>query len=239
MKTLTHFFAAALFVNSMAMLAGANAAYASDRPFLQTSSAAAEEDDDGVWAVESWWQRSKSQHGLSVAAEYAFNPTTSLQLERSRVQARASSDKAHSFELEFKHLFNRIGRVGWGWGIDVSLGAATFDEAGWRFQRWSVKLPYTVALRDGDAMLHVNAGLQKQRDERREWVGSSAFEHKLGSRSNLFVELGREDRSTLLHAGVRHWLKRDKFAVDLSVQQTRSGGERERGLVIGFGWYDL
>jgi hypothetical protein len=222
---------------SSAMCAGV--AQASDRPFLLTSSAAAEEDDDGVWAIESWWQRSKSQQGLSVAAEYGFNPTTSLQIERSRVQDRTTSDKAHAIEIELKHLFNRIGREGWGWGIDIAVGAATVDEAGWRTQRLSIKLPYTLSLREGEAMLHINAGLQKQRDERREWVASTVFEHKLGTRTKLFVELGREDRSTLLHGGVRHWLKRDKFAVDFSVQQVRSTDSRERGVVIGFGWYDL
>ncbi len=223
----------------LAAIIFSGAAQASDRPFLLTSSAAAEEDDDGVWAVESWWQRSKSQQGLSVTAEYGFNPTTSLQIERMRVQNRSSGDKAHAVELELKHLFNRIGREGWGWGIDVAVGAAAFDEAGWRTQRFSVKLPYTLSLREGDAMLHINAGLQKQRDERREWVASTAFEHKLGTRTKLFIELGREDRSTLLHGGVRHWLKRDKFAVDFSVQQVRSADSKERGVVIGFGWYDL
>jgi hypothetical protein len=217
----------------------ASAAQASDRPYLLTSSAAAEEDDDGVWAVESWWQRSKSQTGLSVAAEFGFNPTTSLQIERSRVQDRVSGEKAHAVELELKHLFNRIGREGWGWGISVAAGAATVDEAGWRSQRLSIKLPYTLSLRDGDAMLHVNVGLQKQRDERREWVASTALEHKLGTRTKLFIELGREDRSTLLHGGVRHWLKRDKFALDFSVQQVRNAENKERGVVIGLGWYDL
>jgi hypothetical protein len=192
-----------------------------------------------VWAVESWWQRTRSQQGLSVAAEYAFNPTTSVQLERSRAQNRASGDKAHSVESELKHLFNRIGREGWGWGVSLAVAAATLDEAGWRTQSLSIKLPYTLALREGDAMLHVNVGLQKQRDERREWVASAAFEHKLGARSRLFIELGREDRSTLLHGGVRHWLKRDRFAIDFSVQQVRSAESKERGVVIGLGWYDL
>jgi hypothetical protein len=217
----------------------ASAAQASDRPFLLTSSAAAEEDDDGVWAVESWWQRTRSQQGLSVAAEYAFNPTTSVQVERSRVQDRASGDKSHAVELEFKHLFNRIGREGWGWGVNLAVGAATVDEAGWRTQTVSIKLPYTLSLREGDAMLHVNVGLQKQRDERREWVASAAFEHQVGTRTKLFIELGREDRGTLLHGGVRHWLKRDKFAIDFSVQQSRNAENKERGVVIGLGWYDL
>jgi len=155
------------------------------------------------------------------------------------VQDRASGDKAHAVEIELKHLFNGIGRDGWGCGLDVAVGATTVDEAGWRTQRLSIKLPCTLALREGDAMLHINAGLQKLRDERREWVASTAFEHKPDTLTKFFVELGREDRSTLLHGGVRHWLKRDKLAVDLSVQQLRSGASSERGVVIGFGWYDL
>jgi hypothetical protein len=214
-------------------------AQASDRPYLLTSSAAAEEDDDGVWSIESWWQRAGSQRGLSLAAEYAFDPTTSVQLELARARDQASGDSANALELEVKHLFNRIGRDGWGWGVNVSLGALSAKGSGWQSQSLVVKFPWTLRLRDGDALLHVNLGLQEQRDERREWLASAAFEHKLGNRTSAFVELGREDRQTLLHGGVRHWLKRDKLAVDFSVQQVRSGGTRSHGAVIGIGWYDL
>ncbi len=214
-------------------------AHASDRPFLLTSGAAAEEDDDGVWSVESWWQRSGSQRSFTLAGEYAFNPTTSLQLEASRDRERDTGDKANALELEFKHLFNHIARDGWGWGVNVSLTSLSANGSGWRSQGFAVKLPWTLQLRDGDALLHVNVGLQKQRDERREWVASSAFEHKLGSRASAFVEVGREDRQTLLHGGVRHWLKRDKLAIDFSVQQVRAGGSTTSGVVIGIGWYDL
>jgi len=207
---------------------------ANDRPFLLTSSAAAEEDDDRVWAIETWWQRVGTQRMFTVAPEYAFDPVNSVQLEVTR-----GSDDARSVELELKHLFNHIARDGWGWGIDVSLSAASEEGAGWRQQGVSVKLPWSLALRDGDAMLHVNAGVQKQRDERREWVGSLAFEHKLPWRSSVFVELGREDRQTLRHVGARHWIQRDKLAVDVSVQQLRSGGDKASGVVIGLAWYDL
>ena len=57
------------------------AVQASDRPFLLTSNAAAEEDDDNVWSVETWWQRAGDQRVFNVAPEYAFNPTTSIQFE--------------------------------------------------------------------------------------------------------------------------------------------------------------
>ena len=210
------------------------AVQANDRPFLLTSSAAAEEDDDKVWAVETWWQRSGAQHVFNVAPEYAFNPTTSIQFELSR-----SRENAKGLEVEFKHLFNHIGREGWGWGMAVSLGAASIGGSGWKQQGVAVKLPYTLQLRDGEALLHLNAGLQKQRDERREWVASTAFEHKLPWRSSAFVELGREDRQTLWHAGARHWIQRDKLALDFSVQQLRSGGGKASGVVVGVAWYDL
>jgi hypothetical protein len=207
---------------------------ASDRPFLLTSNAAAEEDDDQVWAVESWWQRIGSQRLFTVAPEYAFNPTTSIQFELSR-----GSGQAKGLEVEFKHLFNHIARDGWGWGIDVSLSTASAGGNDSKQRGVTVKMPYTLQLRGGEALLHLNMGIQKQRDERREWVASAAFEHKLPWRSSVFLEIGREDRQTLLHAGVRDWIRREKLALDFSLQQTRGGGEKASGAVFGIAWYDL
>ncbi len=211
------------------------AVQANDRPYLLTSNAAAEEDDDQVWSVETSWQRVGDQQVLSVAPEYAFNPTTSIQFELSR----SSGDNANGLEIELKHLFNHIARDGWGWGLHLSLGMASVGGAAWRSDSVALKLPYTLQLRDGDAFLHLNAGLSKQREERREWVASAAFEHRLPWRSTAFVELGREDRKTLWHAGVRHWVRRDRFAVDLSVQRLRGQGEKASGVVVGVAWYDL
>lgn len=87
--------------------------------------------------------------------------------------------------------------------------------------------------------LHLNAGLDKVRGERREWVASAALQHPLPWRSFAFAEIGREDRLTLLHAGVRHWVKRERIAVDLGVQQLRGGGDKTTGVVVGLAWYDL
>jgi hypothetical protein len=209
-------------------------ASASDRPFLLTSNAVAEEDDDQVWSVETWWQRAGSAQAFTVAPEYAFNPTTSVQFEFSR-----GSGKTNALEVEFKHLFNHIARDGWGWGIDLSVGAGTSGSSKWDQQRIALKLPYTLQLRGGEALLHLNAGVQKQRGESREWVYSAAFEHKLPWRSTGFIEVGREDRHTLLHAGVRHWIKREKLALDISVQRRSAGDDRATGAVLGLAWYDL
>ena len=224
---------AALCVAACAALAP-GAVQANDRPFLLTSNAAADEDDDQVWSLEASWQRTGAERVFSVAPEYAFDPTTSVQLELAR-----ASGNAKAAELEFKHLFNHIARDGWGWGVHLAAGMASVDDSGWKAQGGSIRLVHTLQLNDGSAMLHVNAGLKKERDERREWIASAAFEHKLPWRSSAFVEVGREDRQTLLHAGVRHWIRRERLALDLAVQQTRSGGEKAQGVVIGIGWYDL
>jgi hypothetical protein len=59
--------------------------------------------------------------------------------------------------------------------------------------------------------LHLNAGVTKPRDDKREWGSSVAIERELFKRTTLFAELAREGEATLLHAGARHWIKREKM----------------------------
>ena len=224
---------------ALALALATTPARAADRPFLLTSSAAAEEDDDNVWAIESSWQREGTQRTFSIAPEYAFSPTDSIQFEFSRSRDRAVGDRSHGLEVEIKHLFNRIGRDGWGWGIDLSLAAGSRNGSGWRAEGLALTLPWTLALGESGALLHANAGIAKARGERREFVASAAFEHPLPGRVTGFVEVGRADRQTLLHAGLRHWVKREKLALDLSVQRIRAGSDSASGVVLGIGWYDL
>ncbi len=224
---------------ALALALAATPAHAADRPFLLTASAAAEEDDDNVWAIESSWQRVGTQRTFSIAPEYAFSPTDSIQFEFSRSRDRAAGDRSHGLEVEIKHLFNRIGRDGWGWGIDLSLAAGSRNGSGWRAEGVALTLPWTLAIGEGGALLHANAGIAKARGERREFVASAAFEHPLPGRLTGFVEVGRADRQTLLHAGLRHWVKREKLALDLSVQRIRAGSDSASGVVLGIGWYDL
>jgi hypothetical protein len=208
---------------AVALTAAATWAAANDRPFLATNTAAAEEDDDGVWSVETQAQSLGSTHAFVVAPEYAFSPTTSLQLEVTR------SPGANENELEFKQLFNHIERDGWGIGVVASL----------QRDRVTLKLPYSLRLWDGDGLLHLNAGLTKPRDERRRWIASAALQREVFKRGVLFGELARDDEGTLAHGGLRYWLKRDKLALDVSLQRVRADGFTRYGFVIGVGWYDL
>lgn len=212
---------------------------ASDRPYLATNSAAAEEDDAANWSVESWAQRVGTVRTLSVAPEYAFNARTSVQFEWTRTHDRASSETEHEVELEFKHLFNAIASDGYGWGV---VGSAALDKspgASWRRGGLGVVVPFTLSLWGGAGSLHLNAGLQKPRDEPREWRAAAAIERQIAESLTLFAEAARVGDRQLLHGGARWWLATERFALDLAWQRVRANGARDSGVVLGFALYDL
>lgn len=214
-------------------------AVAGDRPYLATHSAAAEEDDDAVWSVESWVQRLGSAQALSLAPEYAFDPTDSLQFEFSGLRERSAGVTAQAIEIEFKHLFNHIDRDGYGWGLVAAQALGRAQGGGWRRGAVTLKLPFTLALGERDGALHLNAGLVNEPDVRRDVLLSAAIEYKVTRRTTLFAEAAREGDATLLHGGVRWWLNKEKFALDLSWQRVGTPGATDTGAVFGLGWYDL
>lgn len=212
---------------------------AADRPYLATSSAAAEEDDDEVLSVETTWQNLGSTRTWSVAPEYAFNPTNSLQLEFTQARDRSAGETSQALGLEFKHLFNHIARDGYGWGVSAELEFERAAGQGWRRNGLALTLPFTLRLGEGVALLHLNAGVRKPSEGAREWTRSVALEGQVYKRTTLFAELARLGEQRLAHAGLRHWLRKDRLALDVAVQRTGAGSERETGLVIGLGFYDL
>jgi hypothetical protein len=222
------------------MLACTGAQAIADRPFLATDSAAAEEDDDNVWSVESWFARRGSVRTGSIAPEYAFNPTTSVQLELSRSRDRAARQTEQEAEFELKHLFNHIARDGYGIGVVAALAWQKGGDGGWRRAGASLNLPFTWAFGESGVALHVNGGVDKAVGERRAWTRSVAIEGEVARRTTLFGELAREGSDKLAHAGVRWWAQREKLALDLSWQRTRSRDDgRASGIVVGIGFYDL
>jgi hypothetical protein len=177
--------------------------------------------------------------GAHATAEYAFVPTTSLQVEAEHERDRDARASASAVGLEFKHLFNHIARDGYGWGIVVQAAVAKAGGDGWRRDELGLKAPFTLSLWEGDGALHVNAGVAKPRDERREWTRSVAIERELIKRVTGFAELAREGQTRIAHAGARYWIKREKLVIDVAWQQQRVDRARASGWLIGFGWYDF
>lgn len=219
-------------------LAGFCAA-AADRPYVFANSGAAEEDEEQVWSVENWYRVAGRQKSLTIAPEYAFNPDNSLQAEFRRVVDRDRGN-GHELELEFKHLFNRIARDGWGWGVVLALDMERPEGGPWERAALSLSVPVTWQWGEADtSLVHVNVGMAKPREDRRAFTGVIAAEHEVWRRTSLFAEVARERDGTLQHAGVRHWIKRERLAVDLAWQRVRSDEVRGSGVVLGLAWYDL
>ena len=228
---------ALLFAFGLSFVAAAQAA---DRPYLFANSAAAEEDEEQVWSVENWYRQAGKQKSLTIAPEYAFDPDTSLQVELRRTLDR-NAGKGHEIEIEAKRLFNRISRDGWGWGVVAAIDMERPKGEPWERAAVSLSVPLTVHIGEGgsEGTLHVNAGIAKPREARRVFTGVIAGEREVWKRTSLFAELAREADGRLLHGGVRHWIKRERLAVDLAWQRVRSDEVRGSGIVLGIAWYDL
>ena len=115
-------------------------AHAADRPYIVANSGAAEEDEEQVWSVENWYRQAGPQRSLTVAPEYAFDPVNSLQVEFRRVVDHDIGN-GHEIEVEYKHLFNRIARDGYGWGVVATLDMERPNGGPW--QRAGVSLSQT------------------------------------------------------------------------------------------------
>jgi hypothetical protein len=228
-------------------LALSGVAQANDLPFQNARTAVVEEDNEATWSVESWVQRIGRVRGLSIEPEYTFTPYTSVQMEFTRLLDKGPerAGTGHEAEIEFKHLFKDIGVVdgafGWGWGWGLSLafsGERTAEEDGTQ-RVTTLKLPVSIALGRTGALLHLNAGLVKPSAARRVSTASAAIEFEVVRHARGFAEFAKEGDKRYAQIGVRHWLKHEKLALDFSLQQSRQGGERQSGFILGMGFYDL
>lgn len=223
---------------ALPLLCAAACAWPADRPYIVANSAAAEDDEEQVWSVENWVRQAGTQRSLTVAPEYAFDPQNSLQVELRRVVDRDSGN-GHEIEVEYKRLFNRISRDGYGWGVVATLDLERAQGGPWQRAGVSLSLPLTMQFNEGATVVHLNAGVAKPREHQRVWTGVIAAEHEIWRRTWLFAEAARDREGRLLHGGVRHWIKRERLAVDLAWQRVRSEELRGSGVVLGIAWYDL
>lgn len=221
-------------------LLAAPRAGAADRPYLVTNSAAAEEDEEQVWAVENWFRQSRrGQRSLTVAPEYSFDPVNSVQMEFRRVLERDEAG-GHEIELEFKHLFTRIARDGIGFGAVLTLDTERRSGEGpLRRSATSLFLPLTVPVGEGAGQIHLNAGLTWPRGESMRPIGAIAAEAEVWRRTQWFGEWARDAEGALVLSGLRYWIRRERLAVDLAWQREQAEGRVSRGLVLGIAWYDL
>ena len=222
---------------AMLLVLAGPAAQANDRPF-QIARTAVMEDDEQVWSFESWAERRGSVRALSVEPEYTFSGGSSVQFQLSRSLDRRGEQTGHEAEVELKHIFNHIARDGYGVAVSAALGVERSAEGG-STRNLGLKLPISIALGDGGPTLHLSPGLSKASATRRAWTSAVAIDHEVYKRTTAFAELAHEGGLRLAQIGARHWLRKDRLAIDLAWQQQRSAEGRASGLILGLGWYDL
>lgn len=223
-----------------ALLAGAAVSAWADRPFVSTTSAAAEEDDDKVWSLSTWAQRDKGRNEFGLNVEYAFEPRLSTEFTLTRSRPRLSgAETSLEAEAEVKWLYNNIARDGWGIGVGLGLGGSKEGDGSWRGGSWQLVVPFSWQFSES-GLLHLNAGVAKERGERRESLSSVGAEWAFAPRWTAFGEWAKAGDEKLTHAGARWWLKRERYALDLSaLRRQPEGGRSTTGWVLNFSVYDL
>jgi len=217
-------------------------ANASDRPYLSATSAVADEDDENVAALESWIEASRRIFEFSFEPEYNFDPRNAVRLELGVARDRRSDpvNRTRGAELEYKHLFTDIARSDFGSGIivgvdwdDRAVGPEGADQPG--DHSWSLETAGLLSLHPTpDTFVHINLGGVKESGGKARARWALAIEHEVVRRTTLFAEAAAttgEER--LIHAGVRYWVKRERFALDLTVGRRR--GDLADGTLVTFG----
>jgi hypothetical protein len=223
------------------------AALASDRPYLATTNAVADEDDDNVIALESWIEAARRFGEFRFEPEYNFDPRNAVRFELGISQDRRFDPEVRSrgVEVEYKHLFTDLARSGYGTGVIVGVdwddhsGAIEgLDSAAGH--TWSLGVVGLTTLRPTpDMLVHFNlgAGIESGEGARARWA--IAVEHEIVSRTTLFAEAGTDRDQRLIHGGVRHWVKRDRFAVDLTVGRRYGDPIDSTFITIGIALQDI
>jgi len=229
------------------LLLGAAPARAGDRPFLATSTALVEDDEDKALALEAWVESGRSQGSLRLQqwrtqAEYNFDPWTSLQFEfgAARVPDTDGTVTERSVEVEARQVLRDIDRHGWGFAL--ALGGEW--QAGGPDRSRFLYAPMSWRLPDAEGFLHLNLGAEWRTDRGTRARWALGAEHELNRHWIALAEAGGVAGSErLAHAGVRYWFKRDKLAFDAGIaERTLIDGDverRSRMLVLGFAVRDI
>jgi hypothetical protein len=223
-------------------------ALASDRPYLAATTAVVDEDDDNVIALETWIESSHRFGEFRFEPEYNFDPRNAVRVELGVARDRRFDPAVHSraAEVEYKHLFTDLARSGYGSGVIVGVdwddrtgGSADLEGTG--EHAWGLDVVGLLTLRaTPDTLLHLNLGAAKESNANARARWAVAIEHEIVHRTTLFAEAGSASgEQTLVHGGVRHWIKRERFAVDLTVGRRRGGPAERNFVTLGIALQDI
>jgi hypothetical protein len=216
--------------------------WANDRPFLDTSTAIVEDDDERTFEFSTWLVKLKQERKLQASLEYNFNPTLSAEVELGWSKNKILESRERSVEIGLRKVWIDPAREGWGLGTNLSLGWARADDQGWKTQSLRAVVAYSLPMLDKQVWLHANVGVERELDERKTYgVASLALKGQVRKDVILFTEYARRpEKESLVQGGVRWWAKKEKLALDFSVGKLRPQDEESRRFItVGVSFYDL
>jgi hypothetical protein len=224
----------------------AAAVLASDRPYLAATTAVVEDDDDRVFELETWIESAYRFGEFRFEPEYNFDPRNAVRVELGIARDRRSDPTVRSrgAEVEFKHLFTDLARSGFGSGVIVAVdwddrsGAQEESDNG---HNWAFGATGLLSLRPTtDTLVHFNLGAEKEEREKVHARWAVAIEHEIVRRTTLFAEAGSvSSEQRLVHGGVRYWVKRERFALDLTVGRRYGNPVDNTFFTFGIALHDI
>ena len=232
-------------VVALAAAWGSGAAWADDRPFLRTTTAVVEDDDERVFEFTTTHVMAKKQRSTSAQLGYSFSPTLSVELELGQQRDRIEGVTAREQGLSLRLAWMDPAREGWGLATRFSVEREREAGGEWAQPNGSGMLAFSVPLSGKSVWVHANLGARYSTEatDSRRWTGlwSWGAEKPLGRRTTLFAEAaGASDgRDRIAQLGVRQWLQREKVAVDVGVGRQFARDTPGNFVAVSLSLYDL
>ncbi len=224
---------------------GCGVVQADDRPFLRTTSAVVEDDDERVFEITTSLVSSKKQRSTSVQLEYSFSPALSVELELGYQRDRIEGISEREQGLGLRMSWVDPAREGWGLATKFSVERERESGDEWAQPHWSGVMAFSMPLADKSVWVHANVGARysSEASGSARWTGlwSLGAEKSLNRQTSLFAEAaGASDgRDRIAQVGLRQWLKREKVAVDVGVGRQFANNIQGNFLAVSLSLYDL
>ena len=204
-----------------------------------------EDDDERVFEWSASHVSGKKERSTQMQLGYSFSPSLSVEFELG--QARDKVDEVSWRGRGLGVWMSLIDPARQGWGLATKLSVERELESGerWESPQWKGVLAYSLPMAEKTVWLHANVGMQYQSTDNgsRRWTSlwSVAAQKELNRRFEVFAELaGNQARSDqLAQLGVRHWIKREKLAIDVGLGRQFAEDRRGNFMAISLSVFDI
>jgi len=220
-------------------------ASADDLPFLRTSTAMVEADDEQIFEISASNLLGKQERNAAFQLGYSFSPTFSVEAEVGFGRDKVAPASSHELGLNVLNAWVDPAREGWGFATEFGVERERTSGEGWDDPGWKGILVFSVPLDERSLWLHANVGARYQSGDEatNRWAGlwSVAAQKELSRRFQLFGEFaGISDSSDrVAQVGVRTWIKREKLALNVGVGRQMAEGRKGNFVSLGFSFFDL